>query len=54
MTAPRLLQLLGLLIVTFVMVYSYAVSDMTLQFGGLGVGAAIFIVGRGLEARARS
>ncbi|MHC4845619.1 MAG: hypothetical protein ACYTCU_05610 [Planctomycetota bacterium] len=54
MTAPRLLQLLGLLIVTFVMIYSYAMSDMLFQFGGLGVGAAVFLVGRGLEARAKS
>jgi len=47
------MQLLGFLIVTVVMVYSYVVSDMVLQFGGLGVGAAVFMVGKGLEARAK-
>lgn len=49
-----MLQLLGLLIVTFVMLYSYRVSDMAFQFGGLGVGAAVFLIGRGLAARADS
>jgi hypothetical protein len=39
---PRLIQLIGLLIVTFVMIRSYVVSDMAFQFGGLGVGAAVF------------
>lgn len=51
MNTPRLLQLLGLLIVGFVMIYSYIVSDMLFQFGGLGVGAAVFLVGRGLASR---
>lgn len=53
MPLPRLIQLVGLLIVTVVMVRSYFVSDMTFQFGGLGVGAAVFLVGKLLEARAR-
>ena len=54
MNTPRLLQLLGLLIVTFVMGYSYFVSNMLFQFGGLGVGAAVFLVGRGLQTRESS
>ena len=49
MTAPRLVQLLGLLIVTAVMIVSYLVSDMLLQFGGLAVGALVFIVGKRME-----
>ena len=49
---PRLIQLAGILIVTFVMIRSYVVSDMAFQFGGLGVGAAIFLLGRMLEKRA--
>ena len=52
--APRLLQLLGLLIVSFVLVYSYVVSDMTFQFGGLGVGVAVFLIGQGLQSRSAS
>ena len=51
MSPPRLVQLLGLLIVTVVMVVSYRISDMTLQFGGLGVGALVFAVGRAWETR---
>jgi len=49
---PRLIQLAGLLIVTFVMIRSYVVSDMAFQFGGLGLGAAVFLLGRVLEKRA--
>ena len=49
---PRLIQLIGLLIVTFVMIRSYVVSDMAFQFGGLGFGAAVFLLGRLLEKRA--
>jgi hypothetical protein len=49
---PRLIQLTGIVIVTVVMIRSYVVSDMTFQFGGLGVGAAVFLLGRLLEARA--
>ena len=54
MNAPRLLQLLGFVIVTCVMIYSYIVSNMLFQFGGLGVGAAVFLVGRGLQTRESS
>ena len=50
---PRLIQLAGILIVSFVMIRSYLVSDMAFQFGGLGVGAAVFLLGRLLESRAR-
>ncbi|HVQ23846.1 MAG TPA: hypothetical protein VMV01_01650 [Planctomycetota bacterium] len=52
MSPPRLIQLVGLLIVTFVMIRSYVVSDMAFQFGGLGFGAAVFLLGRLLEKRA--
>ena len=52
MSAPRLIQLVGILIVTFVMIRSYVVSDMAFQFGGLGLGAAVFLLGRLLEKRA--
>jgi hypothetical protein len=51
MSTARLVQLLGLLIVTAVMIVSYLVSNMLLQFGGLAVGAAVFLVGRGMEGR---
>ena len=54
MSAPRLVQLLGILVVTAVMIVSYLVSNMLLQFGGLGVGVAIFLIGKGLERRAPS
>lgn len=53
MSSPRLIQLAGVLIVTFVMIRSYVVSDMAFQFGGLGVGAVVFLLGRLLELRAR-
>ena len=52
MSPPRLIQLAGLLIVTFVMIRSYVVSNMAFQFGGLAVGAAVFLLGRLLEKRA--
>ena len=52
MTPPRLIQLAGILIVTVVMIRSYVVSDMAFQFGGLGVGAAVFLLGKLLEKRA--
>jgi len=54
MGAARGLQLLGLLIVTFVMIRSYIVSDMAFQFGGLGVGAAIFVAGKLAERPGRA
>jgi hypothetical protein len=48
---PRLVQFFGLLIVTYVMVRSYFVSDMTFQFGGLGLGVVVYLAGRMLERR---
>ena len=48
MNPGRLLQALGIAIVTVVMIRSYAVSDMTFQFGGLGLGAAVFLIGHWL------
>jgi hypothetical protein len=33
------------------MVRSYFVSDMSFQFGGLGLGVAVFLAGRLLERR---
>jgi hypothetical protein len=50
-SVPRLVQFAGLAIVTYVMVRSYLVSDMAFQFGGLAVGAVVFVLGRALEAR---
>jgi hypothetical protein len=52
MSSARLVQLLGLILVTWVMVRSFFVSDMTFQFGGLAVGALVFAVGRLMERRA--
>jgi len=54
MSAPRVVQFLGLVVVTVVMVASYLESSMLLQFGGLALGAAIFLIGRGMERRAPS
>lgn len=51
MTGGRFLQLIGLVIVTFVMIRSYQVSDMTFQFGGLGLGAVVFMLGVALDRR---
>lgn len=51
MTGGRFLQLIGLVIVTFVMIRSYQVSDMTFQFGGLGLGAVVFLLGVALDRR---
>lgn len=52
MSLARVVQLLGLLIVTWVMVQSYLVEPtMLFQFGGLGLGAAVFLIGLGLERR---
>ena len=53
MSPHRLIQLVGILIVTFVMIRSYVYSDMAFQFGGLGVGAVVFLLGKLLEVRAR-
>lgn len=49
MPLPRVVQLLGLVIVTFVMIRSYLVSDMLFQFGGLGLGALVFLAGKWME-----
>lgn len=49
MTLAKLLQVAGLAWVTYVMVRSYQISDMTFQFGGLGLGALVFMLGRWLE-----
>lgn len=54
MSLGRFLQLAGLLCVTWVMVSSFvAPPSMLFQFGGLAAGAAVFLVGRALEERAR-
>jgi hypothetical protein len=54
MPLGKLLQLLGLLWVTFVMVRSFMVEvSMLFQFGGLALGAAVFLVGRGLENKGK-
>ena len=54
MPLGRTLQLVGLLWVTFVMVRSYLVEvSMLFQFGGLALGAGVFLVGRGLEAKGK-
>jgi hypothetical protein len=54
MSFGRFLQLAGLIIVTWVMVRSF-VSEPTMlfQFGGLAAGAAVFLAGRAVEARAK-
>ena len=51
MSGGRFLQLIGLVIVTFVMIQSYLVSDMGFQFGGLGIGAVVFLLGVALDKR---
>ncbi|HEX5010534.1 MAG TPA: hypothetical protein VFY71_09035 [Planctomycetota bacterium] len=54
MPLGKLLQLLGLLWVTFVMVRSFLVDpSMLFQFGGLALGAAVFLVGRSLETKGK-
>jgi hypothetical protein len=53
MPLPRLVQLIGIIVVTYVMVRSYVVSSMAFEFGGLALGAAIFVVGKLLEGRER-
>lgn len=54
MSLGRFLQLAGLVCVTWVMLSSFlAPPSMLFQFGGLAAGAAVFLVGRALEARAR-
>ncbi len=54
MALGRVLQVVGLLWVTYVMVRSFLVEpSMLFQFGGLALGAAAFLLGRALEARGR-
>ena len=54
MTAGKLLQLLGFLGVSFVLVRSLTSErSMLFEFGGLAVGAAVFLLGRALESRAK-
>lgn len=51
MGLPRFVQLLGLLIVTVVLVGSlFFVNDMTFEFGGLALGAVVFLIGKWMEA----
>ena len=51
MSPGRLLQLLGLVIVTVVFVLSLRVADMTLEFGGLLAGMLVFGAGQLIESR---
>ncbi len=51
MGLPRCVQLLGLLIVTGVLVGSLLfVTDMLFEFGGLALGALVFVLGKWLES----
>ena len=52
MDLARFLQLTGFAFTTFVMIRSYFVSDMLFQFGGLALGVAVFLVGKGMERSA--
>lgn len=50
MSLPRLIQLVGLLLVTWVMVSSYLQEpSMLFQFGGLALGALVFWLGISLQ-----
>ena len=52
MSAGRVLQVVGFAVVTLVFVRSvFSGSTMEFEFGGLGVGAALFLLGRALESR---
>ena len=54
MTLGRILQLAGLLWVSYVMIRSFLVEpSMLFQFGGLALGVAMFLLGKGLEAKAK-
>ena len=54
MPLGKALQLIGLVWVTFVMVRSFMVDvSMLFQFGGLALGAGLFLVGRALEAKGK-
>ena len=45
----RMTLLIGLGIVTYVMVRSYMVDSMLFQFGGLAIGAAVFLIGKRMQ-----
>lgn len=51
MSIPRLLQLVGFLFVTFVLVRSFIIVDMLFMFGGLMLGSLVFFIGWSLETR---
>ena len=52
MSAGKLLQLVGFLGVTFVLVRSLtSEQSMLFEFGGLAASAAVFLLGRALEGR---
>ena len=52
MSPGRAIQFLGLLIVTYVMITSWIEEpSMLYQFGGLGLGAAVFVLGRMLPGK---
>jgi len=51
MSAGRLIQLVGLIIVTVVFALSLRVADMTLEFGGLLLGMLVFGIGQLVESR---
>ena len=54
MSLGRILQLLGLVWVTYVMIRSFVEEpSMLFQFGGLALGAGVFLVGRAIEARGK-
>jgi hypothetical protein len=54
MSAGKLLQLTGFLGVSFVLLRSVTVgSSMLFEFGGLALGAALFLTGRALESRGK-
>jgi hypothetical protein len=54
MPLGKALQLIGLVWVTYVMVRCFMVEpSMLFQFGGLALGAAVFLIGRGVEAKGK-
>ena len=54
MPLGRTLQIIGLMWVTYVMIRSFLQEpSMLFQFGGLAAGAAVFLIGRGLEAKGK-
>ncbi len=45
-----MVQLLGLLVVTFVLIASLtSIDDMLFEFGGLALGALVFMLGKWME-----